>query len=281
MRLLRLWSILNEEPLLCSDVYRSTVMNLLGQHAELSRDEFRATRTGIPTSGEELDIDQAEVRDGVAIIPIGGPIGMNLGEKIKGMGAVDVDDIQAEIADAEQNDEVMATVLFIDSPGGMVMGTPELADFIANCQKPIFAYTRGHMCSAAYYLACACDGVFASPSAAVGNIGVSITVNDISRMTDMAGVKVKVFASGTYKGAGTSGTTLTAQQEVEIQKNVMTLANQFYSHVKANRADVEDSDMQGQVFRGEDAIVHGFVDDNCSSLEELIENIPDLIELLA
>jgi ClpP class serine protease len=40
----------------------------------------------------------------------------------------------------------------------------------------------------------------------------------------------------------------------------MELAENFYSHVRANRPDVQDDEMQGQFYTGTTALAKGFVD---------------------
>ena len=260
MKLAKILSVLKTEPLFCSDVYRNTLLELFESHANLSGPEFRATRTGKARSGDLLDIEQMEIIDGVAHIPIGGPIGMDLGEFEKGAGAVDVDDIAAEIDEAEEDDEVNVILLNFDSPGGMVTGTPELGQRILDVQKPIYAFTRGQMCSAAYWLACSTDGIFATPSADIGCIGVCATVMDLTKLADNLGIKVKVFGSGDFKGMGTPGTALSAKQETWMQDRVMALAGMFYAHVRGQRGQIDDADMQGQVFKGEAAQEKGFID---------------------
>jgi signal peptide peptidase SppA len=264
MKLAKILDVLSNDPLLCAAEYRSSLLEMFRQHADLSPADFRAQRTGMAKSGQELNIRQMEIEDGIARIPVGGPIGQGLGEFEKGAGAVDVDDIRDEIDEAQSDDTVEAIVLDFDSPGGMVTGTPELANYIAESSesgKPLYAFCRGCMASAAYWLACACDGIFCTPSATVGSIGVCMVFNDLSRAADMAGVRVKVFASGPVKGAGTPGTSLTADQEMFLRGRVAELADNFYSHVRANRPDVSDADMQGQHFTGTTALAKGLVDD--------------------
>lgn len=261
MKLAKILDILSNQPLLCAADYRSNLLEMFRQHAELSPADFRAERTGLAKSGQELDIRQMEIEDGIARIPVGGPIGQDLGEFEKGAGAVDVDDIRSEIEQAEEDDTVEAIVLDFDSPGGMVMGTPELGDYIASVEKPIYAFCRGMMCSGAYWLACSCDGIFCTPSAMIGNIGVCMVTNDLSKAAEMQGVKVKVFASGSIKGLSTKGTSLSPEQELFLRGHVMELAENFYSHVRANRAGISDDDMQGQFFTGNSALSKGFVDD--------------------
>jgi len=269
MRLAQIHHLLRNEPLLCDSAYRITLLEMFQQHAEMERDEYLHLRTGKARSGSELDVQQMEVEDGVAIIPVGGPLGQNLGEFEKGAGAVDFDDIRSELQEAEADEEVGSIVLNFDSPGGMVSGTPETAAAILDVDKPIYAWTRGTMASAAYWLAAATDGIFATPSAVVGNIGVSMVFHDLSKLAELSGVKVKVFSSGPYKGMGTPGTSLTQEQELFLRARVMQIAEEFYHHVQDRRPAIKDEDMQGQFYSGNDAIVRGFVDDLMPDLDTL------------
>ena len=270
MKLAKILSVLKDEPLYCAPGYRHTLLELFQQHADLKAIDFRATRTGKAQSGSELEVEQAEKRGNVMIIPVGGPIAQGLGEFEKGAGAVDMDDIRAELDDAESDDEVENIILNFDTPGGMVTGTPELGEYIASLEKPVYAFTRGQMCSAGYWLAASCSGIFATSSAQIGCIGVCAAFYDLTKMADKAGVKVKVFGSGDYKGMGTPGTALTPKQELWIQESIISQAQMFYAHVRANRGNIADADMQGQTFRGREAVQRGFVDDIMADLDELI-----------
>ena len=270
MRLAQIIHILRNEPLLCGNDYRVTLLGLLTDHRELERAEFQHKRTGQAKSGSELEVEEVEIRDGVCIIPVGGPMAINLGEFEKGAGAVDMDDIRAELQEAETSDEITAIVLNFDSPGGTYNGTFELCEWIkANIEKPVYAFTRGTMCSGAYALACACDGIFATKSARVGNIGVYTTFMDLSGMADQKGIKVKVISSGPIKGLGVAGTSLTAEQELFMKQNVMNMAATFYSHVSSARP-VPDECMDGRWFSGDDATKNGFVDSIIGDLDELV-----------
>lgn len=271
MRLAQILHTLQHEPLLCGNDYRATLLNLLVEHQTLDRAEFQHKRTGMARSGQELDVDEPEIRDGVSIIPVGGPVAIGLGEFEKGAGAVDMDDIAAELSEADANDEVSSIILNFDSPGGMVQGTFELCNVIAAVEKPVYAFARGKMCSAAYAMACACDGIFATQSATVGNIGVYGTVNDLSRMAEAAGIKVKVFSSGPIKGIGVPGTSLTPQQEMFLQQDVMEKAKTFFNLVSERRPMIAEEEMGGQFYSGQTAVERGFVDSLVSGLDELVD----------
>lgn len=271
MRLAQILTTLQSEPLLCDNSYRCALLELFAQHQALDRSEFKTKRSGSAKSGSALEVEDAEIRDGIAIIPVGGPMGIGLGEFEKGAGAVDMDDIWQEIQEAQNDDEVKAIILNFDSPGGTFNGTFELCDQIAaSVDKPLYAFTRGLMCSGAYALACACDGIFATQSARIGNIGVYATIMDLSGMADKAGIKVKVFASGPIKGMGAPGTSLTAEQEMFFKQNVVNMSHVFFNHVRASRAMIDDADMGGQFYSGEQAVQRGFADSIIGSLDELM-----------
>ncbi len=85
-----------------------------------------------------------------------------------------------------QRDDIKAVFLDIDSPGGTVAGTPELAAAVAslNERKPVYAFSSGLMCSAAYWIASQARAIYATPSAQVGSIGVVQAVIDNSAALD-------------------------------------------------------------------------------------------------
>lgn len=269
MKLAQILHILQNEPLLCDNAYRQTLLDLFIDHATMERAEFKHKRTGMARSGSELEVEEAEVHDGIAVIPVGGPVAINLGEFEKGAGAVDMDDVAAEISEAEDNDEVNAIILNFDSPGGTVQGTWELYDRIIEVDKPIYAFTRGQMCSAAYALGCACDGIFATQSGTVGNIGVYTTFKDLSQQASKLGIGVKVFSSGPIKGIGIPGTSLSLEQEVFMQERVMQMAKIFKDNVRNRRSGISDDDMGGQYYSGDKAGERGFVDGIVRNLAEL------------
>ena len=262
---------LTEEPLLITPAAHLSLLKLFDEHRALEASEFKAKREGVDYCGEEVELEQMEVIDGIAHIPISGPIGKGLGKFEKGAGAVDVADIEDDLNDSEDDDDVLGIILDIDSPGGMVSGTPELADRILAVEKPIYAFTGGMMCSAAYWIACATDGVFATKSADVGSIGVYAPMADTSEMWKARGVKIEVFSSGKYKGIGVPGTSLSKDHREFMQSRIMDIAQIFFDHVQACRPDAQLEDMQGQVFKAEAARARGLIDDMVRSKDDVVD----------
>jgi ClpP class serine protease len=259
-------------PLLITPSAADALRKMFEQHMTMSADEFKAAREGVDYCGNEVELEQMTIEDGIAKIPVNGPLGIRLGKFEKGAGAVDYLDIMADIKTAEADPHVENIVLYFDSPGGMASGLPECTAVIDACSKPIYAFVPSGAlcCSAAYWLAAACSGIFVCPSAQLGSIGVYCAYMDLSKMADMRGIKVKVFASGIYKGMGLAGTSLSDDQEQFLQDSVMKLADEFYAHVQGNRPGVPDAAMQGQSFRADEADDNGMVDDILPDEESLL-----------
>lgn len=142
--------------------------------------------------GESLDgTYNVYVRDGVAIIPIVGPIFRygNYFAELCGGGAVSTQILNRDITAAVKNPNVRAVILEIDSPGGEATSINEIAANIRECakQKPIIAYGDGMMASAAYWLASACSEIVLSDLAIVGSIGVVFSITDGSEARRRSG----------------------------------------------------------------------------------------------
>ena len=143
-----------------------------------------ADRQGDPEAlearlGRPLDNTRAvTMRDGIAVIPVTGPIMRyaNLFTRIS--GATSTQELATDLQTALDNPQVKGILLNMDSPGGEANGINELGDMIyaARGKKPIKAYAGGSLASGAYWLASAADEVVIDDTALVGSIGVVVEV---------------------------------------------------------------------------------------------------------
>ena len=191
------------------------------------------------------------VEDGVGIIRIHGPL-MRDPDLISSLlfGATDMNQVAEAIQEAVGREAVRSILLDIDSPGGTVNGTPELAQAVADAAKlkSIHAFSAGQMCSAAYWIASQCDAVYATPSARVGSIGVMLPFIDSAEKFRSQGLKVEVFAAGKFKGMGTPGVSLSEEQRALIQSDIEEVAADFKTAVLARGRKIPDEAMEGQSF---------------------------------
>ena len=228
---------------------------------------------GWSRSGEE-DGPRYEVTDGVARLSLDGPMTKKPTCMAWMLGGVSTVEARRALRQAVEDAGVRAIVLCIDSPGGEVAGTFDLADEVARAAaiKPVTAYLEDLCCSAAYAVASQASRVVANRSAVVGAIGTYMVIPDSSRAAQNAGVNVHVVRAGRLKGAGSPGSEVTGEHLAEFQRTVDGLNAQFIATVAQGRGmSVEDVAMlaDGRVWVGADAIEVGLVD-AVGSLDEVM-----------
>lgn len=206
------------------------------------------------------------VRDGVASLPVTGPMFRyaNLFTAISGATSYEV--LATDLGAAMSDPAVRAVVLNIDSPGGDVNGCAELAQLIASFrgQKPIIAYVSHLGASAAYWLATAADRIVANETAIVGSIGVRFAVVDTSARDQANGVRrFEIISSQTPKKNDMDPATESGR--ASAQRLADSLAEVFIARVAEYRgvseAMVRDNYGQGGVFVGRAALAAGLVDE--------------------
>jgi len=214
-------------------------------------------------SGASQQHRAAKAQGTTAIVPVDGTLskrtfGFDCGATYAG--------IREAIQTALDDPSVSNILLDVDSPGGTVSGASELADYIAQADKikPVYAYTDGLMCSAAYWLACAARQITAAPTATVGSIGVLATHTDRSARDQSAGIKRTMITAGSHKAIGHDAAPLDDKSRAVIQGNLDKLYGIFTDTVAANRNLTTDDAEQwadGKVFLAADAKAQGLVDE--------------------
>lgn len=226
--------------------------------------EQLAFKIGLPKPEEHAG---PEVVDGVAVISIDGVMAkkMNLFHRISGGTSTEL--IARDFKDALADPGVDSILLRIDSPGGSVDGTAELAALIyqSRGQKPIVAHTDGMMCSAAYWVGSAADKLFiSSETTEVGSIGVVATHVDVSRAEEMDGVKTTEVTAGKYKRVASSYAPLSDIGRATIQDHVDHVYTAFVSDVAKHRGVSAEEALErmadGRIFVGRQALRAGLVD---------------------
>lgn len=146
--------------------------------------------------------------------------------------------LRRDIRQAVNDPNIAGILLDIDSPGGTVAGTADLASEIrtARRKKPVWAHIDDLGASAAYWIASQADQVFANDKTAlVGSIGTLMTVYDYSAAAEKEGVKAMVFATGPLKGAGAPGAPITEDQQKYFQSLVDESQTSFDAAVRSGR----------------------------------------------
>ena len=229
-------------------------------------EDQRSSREDEDVEPQLYDIHKQD-RINVAVIPMHGPIAkrMNLFHAIS--GGVSTELLKAAIEDALGNPTVDAIVLDVESPGGTVDGTKELADFIYEQRgiKPILAHANGLMASAAYWIGSAADMITAYDTAQVGSIGVITAHYDYSKADEMEGVKRTFIYAGKYKAMGNDAEPLPKEAKDYIQQKVDDIQTMFVTSVARNRGKDIDYVLKnmadGKIFLAEEAQKVGLIDE--------------------
>lgn len=232
-----------------------TIRALFERHALAPRGEDGLDLSLFVNPRRPLAIDD----DGIATIHVQGPIGKNLSQLEQSCGATGIEQVRSDYAAAIAGG-ARGILLHFDSPGGTITGVPELAQLIGQRTLPTVAYTEDLMASAAYYLASGAHAIVATPSAAVGSIGVYIPWVDSSVAIAAQGLKPDpiVNQQGDLKAIGFSGS-LTPEQRAYLQDEVEQDFATFRDHIRTYRT-VPDDAMRGQTLSGHAALAAGLID---------------------
>jgi len=253
------WAIVPDRLLEIQAIYfthlRGEKIDLKGLEATLGR----------PVKNETIPY---QVENGVAIIEIGGVIAkkMNLFTEIS--GGVSTQLVKADFNKAMNDPEVRAILLDIDSPGGMMDGTEDLAGGIMDARqtgsKPVVAFTDGMMASAAYWIGSAAELIYiAGTTQAVGSIGVVMAHTDQSGMEEKMGIKTTEIYAGKYKRIASEHEPLTKEGKAYLQDRVDYAYSVFVNAVSRQKGlslDVLETWADGKLFMGQQAIDAGLVD---------------------
>jgi signal peptide peptidase SppA len=261
------WAIVPEKLLEIQAIYRT---HLRGDKIDLGALE---AKLGHPLAN---DPKPYEVVNGVAVIEMEGIVAKRMSLFTKISGGISTYHVQQQFANAMADRKVQAILLNIDSPGGGIDGTAELAGMIhaSRGSKPIVAWTDGMLASAAYWIGSAADAVYVSgDTAQVGSIGVVASHMDISEAEKMMGIKTTEIVAGKYKRIASRHAPLSKEGKATIQEMVDHVYSAFVADVAKHRGVSEEQVLEqmadGRIFVGRQAVNAGLVD-GVSTMEELI-----------
>jgi len=192
-----------------------------------------------------------------------------------------------------EDDDIVAVVLRINSPGGTVTGSDYLYHHIKElCQErelPLVV-SMGSICaSGGYYVAMAVgeqeNALFAEPTTWTGSIGVVIPHYDFSGLLANYHVKDDSIASHKYKLMGSPTRILNDQERAEERRLFQELVDLSFEGFKEIvrsgrpkfRADEAalDATATGQIFTADQAFQRGLVD-KIGFIESAIERAAEL-----
>ena len=179
-------------------------------------------------------------------------------------GVASLESITAALDQAEQDDDVVAVILDIDSPGGAVVASTQVYDAIRAFSKPKIALFSGEVAaSGAVYAAMGADTIISHPETLTGSIGVIAEFLDLSELMADYGVKMNTIKSGAYKDMGSFTREMTDEERALLQEVIDQSYAEFVRVISTNRGLTEAevrTFADGRVFTGQTALTHRLID---------------------
>lgn len=166
----------------------------------------------------------------------------------------------------------------IDSPGGAVVPSKEIADYIKRIEIPTVALVKGHAASGAYWIASACDGIVANEYSMIGSIGVIMPHLEFSRLAEKLGIKYDGVQSGDHKDLGNPFRPINEDERRILQQELHSIHAGFIQAIAENR-EMEVDEVRklanGLTYHGAKALDLGLVDaiGNTDEAVELLEEL--------
>lgn len=235
------------------------------QNADLNRDVFNPELFYGQDEDEEENKKPFVMKNGIAIIDIHGP----LIKRARGFfawlfGITGMVQIGETIQKALNDPDVKGIFLDVDSPGGSVSGTSDLADIVFSARgvKPIMSFADDQATSAAAWISSSADFVaVANESTRLGSVGVVGVHMDFADRAKELGIRPTVFSAGKFKGIGNEFKHLSKDDKKYIQSQFDHIHGLFIDVIVRNTGIQEnklDKDLkEAKVFMGSQGIKVG------------------------
>lgn len=202
-----------------------------------------------------------DFQDKIALIPLEGTIGFSDG--LSNIG-VFPEDVISNIKDANEDSSIKAIILEINSPGGTVVASEEIAKAVKSSKKPVVALIREVGASGAYWIASASDKIVASEMSVTGSIGVISSYVEFSKLMEKYGITYNSLKAGELKDIGSPYKELTLEERKVLQDIINKIYDHFILQISINR-NLSESKVRelatGMVYLGNDAKNLGLIDE--------------------
>lgn len=201
--------------------------------------------------------------------------------------------LKEQLLKLEDNNHIKGILLRINSPGGTVGLSQEIYQAIRRLrQKKIIVASMGDVAaSGGYYIASACDKIFANPGTLTGSIGVITKNFQYSDLLNKHGIKERVFKAGEFKDIGSGSRSMTKEEQIIMQNLLDDTYEQFLVDVYegrysekygTKRSDLEFADIadnaEGLIYTGRQALKVNLID-NLGGYYESLKELQKLIKV--
>jgi protease IV len=199
--------------------------------------------------------------------------------------------VKDQIDRVEEDDDVVAVVLRVNSPGGTVTQSNylyhHLLELVEEREVPLVV-SMGSICaSGGYYISMAVgdqtDAIFAEPTTWTGSIGVVIPRYDLSGLMERWDIEEDSITSGPLKRMGSPTRPLTEQERAVLQELVDISFADFKEIIRNGRPEFKENPEQldrlatGQIYSASQALENGLID-KIGFIEDAIARAAELAD---
>jgi protease IV len=194
--------------------------------------------------------------------------------EVKGL-IVDGQETVRQLRLLKKDQHVKAVVLRVDSPGGVVGPSQEIAAEVKGLAKvkKVVVSMGSLAASGGYYISAPATLIYANPGTITGSIGVLMKFSNIEGLMGKIGMKAFTLKTGKFKDVGSPVRTMTADERKMLQGVIDSTHAQFVRAVaEGRRLPVEEVRRiaDGRIFSGEQALEHKLVD-KLGTLQDAID----------
>lgn len=221
---------------------------------------FTVSAEGAVSYGSKYNPFEGATPNSTAVIGISGPI-----MKYDNCGDPGTKTYNSILDKAASNPNINSVVLVIDSPGGTVDGTMDLATKVKNFSKPVVAYVDGLMASAAYWIGSGAKEIIVNnETSTLGSIGTMISFADVQPMWEKDGVKFHYITADASVDKNKDFLEARKGNYGLLKEKLNSINDLFVAGVTENRAGKLDlkkfNVLTGKTYLGADSVESGLAD---------------------
>jgi len=200
------------------------------------------------------------------VIPIKGEISTSDQGLLFFVQEANVPTILSCLEKAEKDSTIKAVLLEINSPGGSVVGSSNVADKVieVKAKKPVVAYIKEIGASGAYWIASVADKIIAEPYSMTGSIGVVASYLEYAGLLSNWNITYQRLVTGKYKDIANPEKELTAEEKNILLTKMKIIHQDFLNTVAKNRnlTEAQKAEVGNSLFYlGKEALQLGLVDE--------------------
>ena len=189
-----------------------------------------------------------------------------------------------ELKNLEENKNVKAVVLRVNSPGGSAYASEQIWKAVADLKKankPIVVSMGDVAASGGYYISCNADKIFAQPNTITGSIGIFGMFPNVEGVTNKLGLTFDNVKTHQLSDFGDITRPMREEEKVLVQSYVNRGYDLFLKRCAEGRGVSSDSINvvgQGRVWTGNQALALGLVDE-IGGISDAVEAAAELANL--